>query len=734
MIASPEAVQRLVDLLPVHYTTRDLRPDGQLGPLTALLSVVAGELEILEEDARRLHDAWFIETCEEWVVPYLADLIGLADLPPAMGSAVSRRALVANTVAYRRRKGTVAVLEQVSRDVTGWPSRAVEHHPLLIATAHANHVYPDRLATTDTRRALAHDVAAVWSPPSARRALDERGHTVEVRRIESRRGRYGIRNIAVFPFSTQVARIGAPGDGSAAAVGPDNGWSRTRVTAGWHAFDPLARSIPLFAPAAPESAIESLADEGDLPVPLRPRRLLELLRSARSGAINPRQLPLGVRIGVTGAELAPERIRVCGLEDLAAGPEPQVMVDALTGRLRAYRNGAAYVPAVVFVRYAYGTSAEVGAGPYDRSQRHEVLLAGDLWSPPVHSGVAVPQDIQVAVSSSAPPGTPHTHTDIASALAATEAAWADPSGTALGATATVSITDSNEYRADPVTADLVSRVPTGTRLVIVAARWRPRELPNGEIEEPQPGRYGPTGLRPHLRTTMRITGEPGSSVVIDGALIEGDLVIEAGDLSSLTLAHCTVTGTAQVQHNDTLSVRVERCFLGAIDAAATVPLVRLSDSVIDPQELGAGVPAVRAPGGQVSIEASTIRGDLEARTLDASSCLLEGRTTVAHRQVGCVRFSYVGPASRTPRRYRCVPAGSETVAGSIAPVYVSTDPASPAYLTLASSCPPEIATGGERESEMGVHHHLFRPLRVRAAGRQLAPYLPVGAHLGMFGS
>jgi hypothetical protein len=280
-------------------------------------------------------------------------------------------------------------------------------------------------------------------------------------------------------------------------------------------------------------------------------------------------------------------------------------------------------------------------------------------------------------------------------------------------------------------------VPTGTRLVLVAARWPVRVLPNGDVQAPVPGRYTTDGLRPHVQATLRVTGSAGASVVVDGLLLEGDLVVEAGHLGSLTLAHSTVTGRVRVVAagsltNDALSVRLERSVVGAIDAAPTLPLISVVDSVLDPQALVAGTPALRAAGAQVTLEGSTVRGGIEARTLDASSCLLDGRVEVAHRQVGCVRFSFVGPGSRTPRRFRCVPADGGD--GPPAPVYVSTDPASPAYLVLGASCPPEIVTGGERESEMGVHHHLFRPLRRRAAERQLAPYLPVGSQLGIFGS
>ena len=34
------------------------------------------QVEILEGDIDRLYDDWFAETCEEWVVPYIGDLLG----------------------------------------------------------------------------------------------------------------------------------------------------------------------------------------------------------------------------------------------------------------------------------------------------------------------------------------------------------------------------------------------------------------------------------------------------------------------------------------------------------------------------------------------------------------------------------------------------------------------------------------------------------------------------------
>ena len=152
----PDATERVLALLPAHVRNRD---DASGGLLRALIEAVAAELAVLEADLDELYASWFAETCPEWVVPYLADLLGVASLPPDVSTAgVSRRAFVANTVAYRRRKGTPAAAEQVARDATGWPARAVEYYRLLAAATHTQHVRltpdgrPDRPATVSLRR------------------------------------------------------------------------------------------------------------------------------------------------------------------------------------------------------------------------------------------------------------------------------------------------------------------------------------------------------------------------------------------------------------------------------------------------------------------------------------------------------------------------------------------------------------------------------------------------------
>src|SRR5262249_11671265 len=148
---------------------------------------------------------WFIETAEDWAVPYIADLIGyspLSDAGQAAGVTMTDggtlnpvlipRREVANTIAYRRRKGTLAVLELLGNDVSGWPAHAVEFFKLLGWNQNIDHLHLDRARTVDVRQVTDLDLLDGAFDPVAR--------TVEVRRINSHRtiGRYNIPSVGLF--------------------------------------------------------------------------------------------------------------------------------------------------------------------------------------------------------------------------------------------------------------------------------------------------------------------------------------------------------------------------------------------------------------------------------------------------------------------------------------------------------------------------------------------------------
>src|ERR1700737_4715283 len=147
-------IDRLYKLLPAIYRIRDTQ---QQYTLQALLRVIAEQVNVVEDDIAQLYDNWFIETAQDWVVPYIADLIGYQPVLEAgsagndltaEGRALNRvlipRREVANTIAYRRRKGTLAILDLLANDVAAWPARAVEFFKRLGWNQNINHRHMHR--------------------------------------------------------------------------------------------------------------------------------------------------------------------------------------------------------------------------------------------------------------------------------------------------------------------------------------------------------------------------------------------------------------------------------------------------------------------------------------------------------------------------------------------------------------------------------------------------------------
>ena len=137
---SPLDPDRLYNLLPAYVRKRD-QEDGQCA-LQAFLRVVSRQANLLQFDIAQLYDNWFIETCQDWVLPYLGDLIGhrrllpigpFGDEKPGSREALLRertivsRREVANTLRDRRRRGTRSVLEQLAGDITDWPAHAIDN-------------------------------------------------------------------------------------------------------------------------------------------------------------------------------------------------------------------------------------------------------------------------------------------------------------------------------------------------------------------------------------------------------------------------------------------------------------------------------------------------------------------------------------------------------------------------------------------------------------------------------
>jgi hypothetical protein len=131
---------RLFELLPTVYRLRDGEGvGGTKNALRSLIDVIASHVAVLEEDIDQLYDDQFIETCAPWVAPYIGDLIGYRTLYGLTDKIGSPRAEVADTIAFRRRKGTASMLG-TRADVTGWDARVASSFQPLATTQYMNHI------------------------------------------------------------------------------------------------------------------------------------------------------------------------------------------------------------------------------------------------------------------------------------------------------------------------------------------------------------------------------------------------------------------------------------------------------------------------------------------------------------------------------------------------------------------------------------------------------------------
>lgn len=199
--------------LPEIYRIRDAEqfPPDQL---KAYLGVYENAFSALHENIEALYHDLFIDTCDDWVVPYLADLLGTTHLK---GEPRTIRADVADTIALRRRKGTLGVIERLAANLTDWASHAVELRENLAWTQHLNHQRPDvggrpphaysrltrfyvpRGGTVPVRDpAMLSLIGSPFSPFA---------HTVDVKPANTNEPRYNLPNLAIFLWRLATYRV-----------------------------------------------------------------------------------------------------------------------------------------------------------------------------------------------------------------------------------------------------------------------------------------------------------------------------------------------------------------------------------------------------------------------------------------------------------------------------------------------------------------------------------------------
>jgi hypothetical protein len=661
--------EHLWGLLPEVYRTSDSDDPARSGALRELVERIGAQIAVVRRHVDRTRDDQFIETCDDWVIPYLGDLLA-TNLVSGL-DARARRLDVANTIYYRRRKGTVGLIEELAAHVTNWNARVVEFFRRLARTRHALDpaIGDDREAavTHGLRGALSGspsggfaDLRHVGAARSTSTAFDEFGHVADLRRGRLASGWHNIPKLGVFLWRLRslAEKNSTPVEDSACP--------------GQFTFDPTGRELPLFVRDARDRAAYGDAwvtpDEWMLP-----GRLTGELLTREAARLYPESLAV-VDVTTAGETLLP-------MTGLQVSPE--------RGR---YRVPAAPAPgASRRVRYHRGFASTIGAGAYARQRLGRPLDAAAIVGTISDGG----NSLQTALT----------------ALTTGRAAF--------------TIADSLTY---PAVADVGGVVD----LRIAAGQ---AERPVARLNGGEWALTGVAGARLTLDgllisgadvvlrgtfqtvTLAALTLDPGEDVLTDGTTPQS---VDGRPLRASTL---WIEGAVEQLH-------IDRSIVGPIRirGGGAVAAVHVRDSIVQSVRTAPATapPAIDCGSGMVDLERVTVLGQIGARHISASESILLGVAVAEDAQEGCVRFSTytAGSVLHQPYESVTVPEG--------AGIFASTRFGQPDFAQLSLLADREvlgegsIREGAQNGGEMGAFWREAYALKERGLRAKLDEFMPIG--------
>lgn len=715
--------EKLWEMIPGIYRHEDGIAENP-GVLRALVEILAGQAAILRRSHDRLWEDQFIELCQDWAVPYFGDLVA-SRLVSALNKR-GRRIDVAKTIYYRRRKGTLRVLEELISDIAGWEGKVVEEFRLLARIRHGLDPQPKPLAGR-----FSGTMPGGWADLRRQRGaeltdspFDEFYHTADVRQHTGQNGRYNIPKLAFHLYRLRSFCV--------KGVTPFPQGDGLRFTC-----DPSGRNIPLFMPRQrPENWDEwRTAKEWELPAPIpcrllghgeyattetlaqnlegnfgvtpavadklrtfkgfhfpseaRLKQALELLNepSLISAAVYREILSKSLISDCGKAALLPEAISVeefhgapLAPEDISSGdlsqwpiadPGKRLVIDPECGRLQFFNlppdTGST-------VTYYYGFAGEVGAGTYSRPEV-------ELRKP-----TALP-NINVQNSGG---------TILASRIANNGVTQIDDSTTYQGVGDKLLVQD----------------------LTLQAANQQ----------------------RPYIRLTrnwiLRTTPDADARLLLDGLWLgsNGDYaVILRGDYEEVIISNTTLDpGGSDDVNGDSISsvpliieAQVETLVIDSsimshivTQNGGVVENLKVRDSIID--ETDFGQTAIQLAQGEVELKRATVFGQLDVNRLWASEALITGLVDVTDTQEGCFRFSAAPEGSRLPRQYE------SHILSDAVHIFTSRNFGQPGYGQLSKTAPTELYRGAENGSEIGTFSSLINPIKSDSLKAKVDEYMPFG--------
>jgi hypothetical protein len=704
---------KLWNLVPAVYRSQDATLSGVPGPLQELLNRIGAQTATLRRGIDRLAENQSIETCDDWAIPYIGDL--LATRLVSCLDARAQRLDVANTIYYRRRAGTLGLLEELVSDIAGRDARAVEFFRRLGRTRHqfdppiGNVFLPNApLWTAETVYAagaiVANGVAAyvcsaggksgTTGPAGGGEKITDGGVTwrfynplgalvpaviqglagVNARTpaggFADLRNAYAAQNAgtAFDEFShTADLRAGTESFGwyNISHLGMFIWWlhsfpiqNATPVSnaAGCFTFDPSGRQIPLFAKESRTEA--SFGDDW----------------------VSPNEWQLPVRISETLYAAYPDQFFGPAFAVLAGDgnpiPRSELTIHPESG-LFSFIGDAP--EGGLITQYCFGLMSTVGAGGFSTASLESIALPATITK--LKGAAALP---------------------------------------ALTGSATVEIGDSLTYQNFSAALD----IGAATVAIIAADQTRPM-------------------LRWPGAKTWTINGN-GGTLILQGLWLQGADIILTGSFDSIVLRFVTLDpGTEDGIAIDNMpllpvhltveasitTLTLTNCITGPIRTqnGGAIEQLTATDSII--QSINAGDYALQNTTGGISLARCTILGPAAIHKLDASECIFDDVTIAEDSQHGCIRFCAIAAGSIVHAPYLSVsipPAG---------PLFFSRRFGDPNYARLLRLADAAIINaqagdtilGGARNgSEIGAFQSEGIALKRRGLVAKFEEFAPLG--------
>jgi hypothetical protein len=753
----------LYDRLPELYRLRDAEQSPPY-QLRSYLSLVERALSAIHENIESLYHDLFIETCDPWVIPYIGDLLGTSHLA---GDPWTLRADVADTIALRRRKGTLGAIELSAFDLTAWGVHAVELRKNLVWSQHLNHQRPDAGGKPAFAQLTRHTVirggTATLRDPATLSLLDtpfdDYAHLPDFRSPSWGALRYNLPNLAIFlwrlhAYTVRFARpawISVQPTGLAAPAAP----FVVRFC-----VHPLGERVTLFNTFRwdPDERPPVVTHLDAVPGPMPPARLTTGAPSGNpdayvfvesydgSGAtVDPSKV--GLRLHLPEPDFLPltpppwlfRGADLCAWEPGLRTPlvEHEVAIDPVLGRLAIGVGSLAQANALAAglrVTYTYGAVGPVGAHPISRAP------APTRWNDEV-----VPAPVQVDSRPTSPTledALKDLHLD--------------------GPPLVVEVADSGTYDFDPslvagalvedggpnlrVGRSLILRAVDGHRPILrldAPLRFRPTEV-TAATPADQPALDARVA-----RLTVRLEG---LYLTRGAGLSAGDPLLARAALHALELHDCTLDpgGGERIDHTraPTIVGAILRTPYGFADATdqshfRTPPSLRVRRSITGPLfvdtgyhlELtesivdgagdfalsGASLPPATGWGPETRVDGVTIFGRMRVERLSGRGGIFTRQLEVLDNQHGCVKYSYFsGDGDRLPQNHACV-RGPDALLR-----FTSETFGAPAYGQLAHPSDFHLRERGPRDDAMGAFGFLFEAHKWRNLQIRFRELMPVG--------